>query len=56
MERGSAEQLAAALRDLARDCQLRTRLAQEGYATFQRRFTWAAARARVQQVLESLPA
>ncbi len=56
VERGSVEQLANALRRLAEDQQLRTRLGQQGYAAFLERFTWSNARAQVRQVQKALSA
>jgi spore coat protein SA len=54
VERGSAVQLAAALRQLAEDPQLRAHLGRQGSAAFRERFTWSTARIRVQQVQKSL--
>jgi spore coat protein SA len=56
VERGSVEQLADALRRLAEDQQLRTRVGQEGYAAFLERFTWSNARAQVREVQKALSA
>jgi spore coat protein SA len=50
VERGSAVQLASALRQLAQDPELRTRLGQQGYAIFRERFTWSNVRRRVQEI------
>ena len=54
VDRGSAVQLAGALRQLAEDPQLRARLARQGTAIFRERFTWSTARIRVQQVQQAL--
>jgi spore coat protein SA len=54
VERGSAVQLADALRQLAEDPQLRARLGRQGSEAFRERFTWSTARIRVQQVQKSL--
>ena len=56
VERGSAVQLANALRRLAEDSQLRTRVGQQGYAAFLERFTWSNARAKVLEVQKALSA
>ncbi|WP_213806432.1 glycosyltransferase family 4 protein [Granulicella sp. dw_53] len=54
VDRGSAEQLAAALRQLVEDSKLRAVLGKQGYAVFQERFTWAIARNQVQEIRRSL--
>jgi len=54
VERGSAEQLASALRRLAEDAELRSVLGKQGYAAFRERFTWSIARAQVQEIHRSL--
>jgi spore coat protein SA len=54
VERGSAEQLASALRRLAEDASLRSVLGQQGYAAFRQRFTWSVVRAQVQEIHRSL--
>jgi spore coat protein SA len=54
VERGSAEQLAAALRRLAEDAELRSVLGKQGHAAFRERFTWSVARAQVQGIHRSL--
>jgi spore coat protein SA len=54
VERGSAVQLASALRQLAENPELRTRLGQQGYAAFRERFTWASARTQVQEIQRML--
>jgi spore coat protein SA len=54
VERGSAEQLASALRRLAEDAELRSVLGKQGYAAFRERFTWSIARAQVQEIRRSL--
>jgi spore coat protein SA len=54
VERGSAVQLAHALRQLAEDPQLRAHLGRQGCAAFRERFTWSTARIRVQQVQKAL--
>jgi spore coat protein SA len=56
VERGSAIQLASALRRLAEDPELRTRLGQQGYAAFLERFTWSNARAQVEHIRQALSA
>lgn len=56
VERGSAVQLASALRRLAENPELRTRLGQQGYATFLDRFTWSNARTQVEQIQKALSA
>ena len=56
VERGSAEQLAGALRQLAKDAKLRMTLGQQGYAAFRNRFTWSATRTQVQDIYRSLSA
>jgi len=54
VERGSVVELACALRRLAEDPQLRTRLGQQGHAAFRERFTWSIARTRVQEIQKML--
>jgi spore coat protein SA len=54
VERGSAEQLASALQRLAEDGKLRAVLGQQGYASFQERFTWSIARKQVQAICQSV--
>lgn len=54
VERGSAEQLATALRRLAEDAKLRSVLGKQGYAAFRERFTWSTARTQVQEIHRSL--
>jgi spore coat protein SA len=56
VERGSVVQLAAALRRLAQDPDLRTRMGRQGYAVFCERFTWAHARTHVQAIEKVLSA
>ena len=56
VERGSAIQLAAALRQLAENPELRTRLGQQGYAAFLESFTWSKARAQVERIEKALSA
>jgi spore coat protein SA len=50
VERGSAVQLAGALRRLAEDPELRTRLGRQGYAAFLERFTWLKTRNQVGEI------
>jgi spore coat protein SA len=54
VERGSALQLACALRRLAEDPVLRSHLGQQGHAVFRERFTWSTARAQVQNIQNML--
>jgi len=54
VERGSVEQLASALRQLAEDSRLRSTLGKQGYAAFLERFTWSVARTQVQEIHRSL--
>lgn len=54
VERGSAEQLAAALQHLAEDRTLRSVLGQQGYAAFLKRFTWSITSSRVQDIYRSV--
>jgi len=56
VERGSAEQLADALRQLVEDTKLRSTLGQQGYTVFRNRFTWSVARTQVQDIYRSLSA
>ena len=50
VERGSVVELASALRRLAEDPELRTRIGREGLAIFRERFTWSIARAQLQEI------
>ena len=54
VERGSVEQLASALRQLAEDAKLRSILGKQGYAAFLERFTWSIVRTQVQEIHRSL--
>jgi spore coat protein SA len=54
VERGSAVELASALRRLAEDSRLRSTLGKQGYAAFRERFTWSAASSQVQEIQRSL--
>lgn len=54
VERGSAAELASALRQLAEDAKLRSILGKQGYAAFLERFTWSIARTQVQEIHRSL--
>jgi spore coat protein SA len=54
VERGSAVQLADAVRRLVEDQQLRTELGRQGYAAFRQRFTWSNTCAQVQEVQKAL--
>jgi spore coat protein SA len=54
VERGSAVQLACALRQFAEDPDLRIRTGRQGYAVFRERFTWSIARTRVREIEEML--
>ena len=54
VERGSAVELASALRQLAEDTKLRSTLGKQGYAAFLERFTWAVTRTQVQEIHRSL--
>ena len=56
VERGSVVQLAGALRRLAQDPDLRTRMGRQGYAVFCERFTWAHTRTHVQAIEKMLSA
>jgi spore coat protein SA len=56
VERGSVVQLAGALRRLAQDPDLRTRMGRQGYAVFCERFTWAHARTNVRAIEKTLSA
>jgi spore coat protein SA len=56
VESGSAVQLAAALRLLAEDPELRMRLGQQGYAAFLTRFTWSNVQAQVEHIQRALSA
>lgn len=54
VERGSAVQLASALRRLAEDPELRSRMGRQGYAAFRERFTWSSTRTRVHEIQRML--
>jgi spore coat protein SA len=54
VERGSAVQLASALRQLAENPELRRRLGQQGYAAFLDSFTWSKARTQVERIEKAL--
>jgi spore coat protein SA len=54
VERGSVEQLASALRQLAENSTLRSALGKQGLAIFRERFTWTATRTQVQEIQRSL--
>jgi spore coat protein SA len=54
VERGSAVDLASALRRLAEDPGLRTHLGQQGYAAFLARFTWSKTCAQLQDIQRAL--
>jgi len=54
VERGSPHQLAAALRRVAEDIELRCRLGAEGLLAFRSHFTWNKTREGVRRVQESL--
>ena len=56
VERGSAVQLASALRLLAENPELRMRLGQQGYAAFLERFTWSNVRAQLEHIQKALSA
>jgi spore coat protein SA len=56
VERGSAVQLASALRLLAENPELRMRLGQQGYAAFLERFTWSNVRTQVEHIQKALSA
>jgi spore coat protein SA len=56
VERGSVVQLACALRQLAEDPELRTRLGRQGHTIFRQRFTWSIARTQVQIIQKMLSA
>jgi spore coat protein SA len=56
VEPGSVVQLACALRRLAQDAELRTRLGQQGHAAFLQRFTWSIARTQVKEIEKALSA
>ncbi|NYF79617.1 glycosyltransferase [Granulicella arctica] len=53
VERGSVEQLAVALRQLAEDTELRSLFGKQGYATFHKHFTWPVVRSQVQEIYQS---
>ena len=52
----SAGELAEAIEILIRDPALRNRLANEGYTSFQKNFTWGAVHQRYREVIEALAA
>jgi spore coat protein SA len=54
VERGSAVQLASALRLLAENPELRARLGQQGYAAFLEHFTWSSVRSQVEHIQKAL--
>jgi len=54
VKRGSVVELASALRRLAEDPALRTRLGRQGHASFRERFTWSIARTQVQEIQKML--
>jgi spore coat protein SA len=54
VERGSAHQLAFALRRLAEDEMLRLHMSRQGYAAFRKYFTWSATRDQVQEIHQAL--
>jgi spore coat protein SA len=54
--RGSANELAAAIERLVSEPSLRNKLAEDGYASFHKNFTWVAVRQRYHEVLDSLTA
>ncbi len=54
VERGSAVQLASALRQLAEDPELRSRIGRQGYTVFRERFTWSNTRTQVQEIQRML--
>lgn len=54
VEPGSAVHLAAALRRLAQDPELRASIGRQGYAAFLDRFTWSIARAHVKEIEKAL--
>lgn len=56
VERGSVVELACALRRLAEDPALRTRLGQQGHAVFLECFTWSIARTQVQKIQQIVSA
>jgi spore coat protein SA len=56
VERGSAVQLAGALRLLAENPGLRKRLGQQGYIAFLERFTWSNVRSQVEHIQKALSA
>ena len=56
VERGSAVQLASALRQLAENPELRMRLGRQGHASFLERFTWSNARTQFQEIQRALSA
>jgi spore coat protein SA len=56
VERGSAAQLACALRLLAENPELRKHLGQQGYAAFLDRFTWSNVRSQVEHIQKALSA
>jgi spore coat protein SA len=56
VERGSAVQLACALRQMAEDPELRKRLGRQGHEVFRERFTWSITRSQVQNIQKMLSA
>jgi spore coat protein SA len=54
--RGSVEQLACALQQLAEDQELRWTLGKQGYSAFRNRFTWSITRDHVQSICQALSA
>ncbi len=54
VERGSAVQLASALRLLAENPELRARLGQQGYTAFLEHFTWSSVRSQVEHIQKAL--
>jgi len=54
VERGSEYALAQAIETLVTDSTLRFRLAQEGYESFRRNFTWQTVRERYHEIVEQL--
>jgi spore coat protein SA len=56
VERGSAVQLAAALGRLIGEASLREKMAEEGYASFQKNFTWPMVRQKYYSALDMISA
>jgi spore coat protein SA len=54
VKRGSAVDLAFALRQLAENPELRMRLGRQGYASFLERFTWSNTRTQVQDIVQNV--